>query len=172
MSVLLAPTRLAFATIAALGAFAAARPAAAACALPDLAWMAGDWRADSGADRSEERWIVAPGDRLIGSSWSLHTDRPSGGLEAETIEADSDHIALRLRHFDATLGHEREGQDAPMLFTTSACAPNVVTFDGQGDRAGEHITYRRRGGSMDFIGDFIHAGAPVKVEITFVLAGS
>jgi len=45
----------------------------------------------------------------------------------------------------------------------------VVTFDGQGERAGEHITCRRHGGSMEFIGDFIHAGAPVKVEITFAL---
>jgi hypothetical protein len=40
--------------------------------------MAGVWRAQMADSRSEERWVLAPGDRLMGSSWSLHPVAPGG----------------------------------------------------------------------------------------------
>jgi hypothetical protein len=139
---------------------------AGTCRLSDLAWMAGIWREPSGADPSEERWVVAPGGRLMGSSWSLHKDRPGGFLEISTIQEDAGQVALRLRHFDATLVHAREPQDAAMLFTAARCDGASAVFDGQGPQAGEHMTYRREGADLLFVGDFLHDGKPVRVQAT------
>jgi hypothetical protein len=152
------------AAMAALGATQAI--AAGTCRLGDLAWMAGVWGGGAGPDQSEERWVVAPGGRLMGSSWSLHTDRPGGFLEISTIQEDAGQVVLRLRHFDTTLVHAREPQDAPMAFTAARCDGSGAVFDGQGPQAGEHMTYRTDGGNLLFVGDFLHDGKPVQVQAT------
>jgi Domain of unknown function (DUF6265) len=140
--------------------------AARTCRLGDLVWMGGIWGGGSGADRSEERWVVAPAGRLMGSSWSLHADRPGGFLEISTIQEDAGHVVLRLRHFDPTLVHARELQDAPMTFIATRCDGASALFDGQGPQAGEHMTYRRDGENLLFVGDFLHDGKPVQVQAT------
>jgi len=141
--------------------------AASPCSLSALHWMKGAWHDRSATMQVEERWAIGPDDRLLGSSWLLHPGRAGGVLEAETIMSDAGTITLRIRHFDDTLAQAREDKDAPMVFLASSCAENEVVFDGQGDRAGEHITYRREGDRMRFIGDFIHQGKPIHVEETF-----
>jgi hypothetical protein len=141
------------------------------CTLAGLAWMAGAWRADGPTTRSEERWVAGPGGRLIGSSWLLHTDGPGGLIEANSIQEDAGSIILRLRHFNASLTMAREEKDAPMAFIAARCAPGEAVFDGQGPQAGEHMTYRRAGEKLTFIGDFIHAGQPIRAEIAFRLTG-
>jgi hypothetical protein len=145
---------------------------AAPCQLADLKWMVGAWRDDSPDTKSEERWIAGPGDRLMGSSWERHTNRPGGVVEAETIQSGkTGAITLTLRHFTADLASAWEEKTAPMLFTAADCAPNTVVFDGQSDHAGEHITYRRDGNVLKFTGDFLHGGKPVQVVIQFQRAG-
>lgn len=48
---------------------------AASCGLADLQLLAGIWRdTDEPNVLTEERWVVGPGGRMIGSSWRLHTD--------------------------------------------------------------------------------------------------
>jgi len=149
------------------GIVVAANAAASPCSLSALHWMKGAWHDRSATMQVEERWAIGPDDRLLGSSWLLHPGRAGGVLEAETIMSDAGTITLRIRHFDDTLAQAREDKDAPMVFLASSCAENEVVFDGQGDRAGEHITYRREGDRMRFIGDFIHQGKPIHVEETF-----
>ena len=142
------------------------------CSLASLGWMAGSWRDDSNPTmKVEERWVVGPDDRIIGSSWLLHPGRPGGVIEAMTIVADGNDVLLRIRHFDATLAAAREEKDAPMVFAATECEPNAVTFEGRGDRTGEKMHYRRDGQVKHFVGEFIHAGEPVRVEETFTEAG-
>jgi hypothetical protein len=144
---------------------------AAPCQLADLGWLAGTWRDDGPTTKVEERWALGPGGRLMGSSWVLHTDKPGGVVEAETIQAEGDTVALRIRHFSSTLEQAREDKDAPMTFLGKSCEGGAIVLDGQGTQAGEHITYRRDGDRLSFVGDFLHDGKPVRAEATFTRAG-
>jgi len=141
------------------------------CRLKDLHWMHGTWRNDSATTQSEERWTIASGDRLIGSSWLLHADQPGGVIEASTIQNDGQTVVMRLRHFSSTLALAREEKDVPMVFVAAHCDANSVVFDGQGAQAGEHMTYRRLGETLTFIGEFIHQGNPIRVELGFKKSG-
>jgi len=145
-----------------------AQPAAAGpCTLATLHWMEGSWRDASDNMQVEERWIVGPDDRLLGSSWLLHPGGAGGVIEAMTIVADGNGISFRIRHFSATLEHAREEKDEPMLFLATDCDENFVRFDGRGDRMGERISYRRDGERLQFVGEFIHDGKPLRAEETF-----
>jgi hypothetical protein len=144
---------------------------AAPCQLADLGWLAGTWRDDGPTTKVEERWALGPGGRLMGSSWVLHTDKPGGVVEAETFQAEGDTVALRIRHFSSTLEQAREDKDAPMTFLGKSCEGGAIVLDGQGPRAGEHISYRRDGDKLSFVGDFLHDGKPVRAEATFTRAG-
>ena len=42
---------------------------------------------------------------------------------------------------------------------------------GQGDHAGEHITYKRTGDSLLIIGDFLRHGTPSRMEWRMTRAG-
>jgi hypothetical protein len=156
---------------AALAAAAALAGAAHAdsCSLNGLGWMQGAWRDDHDTVQSEERWIAGPGGRLMESAWVLRTDTPGGFLEAGTIRDEAGVITFRLRHFSSDLATAREEKDAPLVFTAARCDAASVVFDGQGPHAGEHITYRRAGDAMTFIGDFIHDGQPVRAEVDYKL---
>jgi hypothetical protein len=142
---------------------------AAPCSLASLGWMAGAWRYDTADTKSEERWVAAPDDRLMGSAWELHPGRPGGVVESETIQVVGGGVVLRLRHTTADLSSAWEEKTAPMTFAAASCAANQVVFDGQTDRIGEHITYRRDGDILTFTGDFLHQGKPVRVAIAFTL---
>jgi Domain of unknown function (DUF6265) len=163
--------RLVLATAAATLSLGAGAQAAQ-CHLPDLHWMTGVWRSDTPDTESEERWVAGPWDRLMGSSWSLHTNRAGGVAEAETIQAnEAGQVTLTLRHFSADLAASWEEKMAPMVFAAADCAPNTVVFDGQADHAGEHIAYRRAADTLTFTGDFLHGGKPVQVVIEFTRGG-
>jgi len=139
---------------------------AAPCRLADLGWIAGVWRTATAESRSEERWVIAPGNRLMGSSWALHPASPGGLVEIESIVADADgQVRLRVRHFGPALERPWETSQQPMTFVAASCGPMTVTFDGEADHAGEHISYRRAGEALTFTGDFLHAGKPVQVQV-------
>jgi Domain of unknown function (DUF6265) len=146
-----------------------AEPAAAAsCALADLQLMAGTWRDNEEANvLTEERWVVGPGGRMIGSSWRLHSDTDGGVLESMSIVMENGAPTMRIRHFDSTLAHAREEKDAPMVFVALKCGDDSVVLDGTGPQTGEHFTYARDGDSLTFVGNFIHDGKPVRAEAHF-----
>jgi hypothetical protein len=75
--------------------------------------------------RAQERWVVAPDNILMGSSWEI----PNGKA-----------ISMYLRHFDGALSSAWEERNAPMVFTAVKCDTSSAVFDGQGDHAGEHHT--------------------------------
>jgi len=141
---------------------------AAPCTLADLQWMAGTWRDTEEANvLTEERWVIGPGGRLVGSSWRLHTDTEGGVIESMIVTMENGAPTMRLRHFDSTLSHAREEKDAPMVFVGSNCGANSVVLDGTGPQTGEHFTYSRDGDTLKFVGDFIHDGKPVRAEAHF-----
>ena len=49
-------------------------------------------------------------------------------------------------------------------FTAVNCDASSAVFDGRGDHAGEHLTYKRSGDSLLIIGDFLHYGTPSRME--------
>lgn len=146
------------------------------CTLEGLKWLKGVWMQKNDETHGEERWTIAPSGQMVGASWFLHPGRDGGLIESMTILPDkdlsgNDRIVLRIRHFNATLTQAEEEKDAPMQFVASSCERNMVVFDGQGARAGEHMTYRRSFSRLSFVGDFIHDGKSMKDEETFTRAG-
>lgn len=95
----------------------------------------------------------------MGSAWEL-PEAKAGYAEIMTIRPDGDAISMLLRHFDGGLSTAWEERDAPMAFAASRCDASSVVFDGQGARAGEHLTYQREGSHLLIIGEFIHRGVP------------
>lgn len=149
-------------------ALVAPTASAAPCTLAGLQWMAGAWRDTEETNvLTEERWVVAPGGRLVGSSWRLHSDTPGGVIESMIITMENGTPTMRIRHFDSTLAHAREEKDAPMVFVASNCGTDSVVLDGTGSQAGEHFTYSRDGDNLKFVGDFIHDGKAVRAEAHF-----
>ena len=153
-------------------------PAAAQqpCTLEGLKWLKGVWMQKNDETHGEERWTIAPSGQMVGASWFLHPGRDGGLIEAMTILPDkdlscNDRIVLRIRHFNATLTQAEEEKDAPMQFVASSCERSTVVFDGQGARAGEHMTYRRSFSRLSFVGEFIHDGKSVRDEETFSRVG-
>jgi hypothetical protein len=50
-------------------------------------------------------------------------------------------------------------------FALARCDGQSAVFDGTGAQDGEHITYRTTAEGLTFVGDFIHQGKPVRVEV-------
>jgi hypothetical protein len=150
----------------------AASSSAADCSLAALGFMAGDWQNSSNPRGAQERWVLAPGDVLMGGAWELPEGK-AGYAEIMTIrQDDKGAVVMLLRHFDGGLKRAWEERDAPMVFAASSCNKDAAVFDGQGDRAGEHLTYRRSGNDLLIIGDFLHHGKPDHEEWHMVRAGS
>jgi hypothetical protein len=55
--------------------------------------------------------------------------------------------------------------------SAASCDAGSAVFDGQGDHAGEHLTYKRSGDSLLIIGDFLHHGTPSRMEWHMARAG-
>jgi hypothetical protein len=141
-----------------------AMPAALACGVNDLAFLAGVWRSEQGNTRGEERWTLTAASTWAGSSWVADGTRLSFA-EAMSIVPQDGGLEMRLRHFDGTLEHAWEERDGPMRFRLAGCEPGVAVFEGLGDKAGERITYRRTGEVLEFVGDFLRKGQPLRVAV-------
>jgi hypothetical protein len=134
------------------------------CSMNELGFMQGDWLSAEGATSGEERWILTPANTLLGSAWEAKGTTLSF-VEAEDILAQNDRIELRLRHFDGSLSRAWEEKDSPMVFVLAQCDARSAVFDGTGSKMGEHITYRKTADGLTFVGDFLHQGKPVHIEI-------
>ena len=113
---------------------------------------------------------MAPNGILMGSSWEFPEGK-TGFAEIMTVRLDGERISMILRHFDGSLKTAWEERGGPMIFTASSCERGAVVFDGQGDRAGEHMTYRRSGNKLTILGDFLHHGTPDHEEWHMIRAG-
>lgn len=138
--------------------------AADACSIQALRFMEGVWQSEEGDTRGEERWSLTTANTLAGSAWESK-GAALGFAEALSILPQDGTIQMRLRHFDGTLQHAWEEKDSPMIFQLARCDASSAVFDGTGDKAGEHITYRRSGDVLTFIGDFLRKGKPFRVEL-------
>jgi hypothetical protein len=125
--------------------------------------MAGTWRNYAEPTRAQERWVAAPGGVLMGSSWEF-PQQGGGYAEVMTVRQEGAVTVMVLRHFDVGLARAWEERELPMRFIAARCDGQSAVFDGQGDRSGEHLTYKRTGDSLLVLGDFIHHGKPVHVE--------
>jgi hypothetical protein len=138
--------------------------AAAGCAIDDLLFLQGDWHYSYGSDTGAERWVLTAAHSLAGSSWEARGAALSF-MEISLILPAGERIELRVRHFDGSLKHAWEDQDSPMIFALAQCDGHSALFDGTGTHAGEHISYRSSAQVLTFIGDFLHQGKPVHVEV-------
>jgi len=136
---------------------------AAECSLTGLAWMAGNWHNSADPQRAQERWVVAPDNILMGSSWEIPKSK-AGYAEIMTVRLNGSTVSMYLRHFDAALSGAWEERNAPMVFAAVDCDATSAVFDGQGDHVGEHLTYKRSGDSLIIIGDFLHHGVASRME--------
>jgi hypothetical protein len=134
--------------------------AASPCALADLGWMTGTWHNRTDPDRAQERWAPAPEGVLMGSAWEFPAGR-SGFAEVMTIRREGNLTAMILRHFDGGLSRAWEERGSPMVFSAASCEGTTAVFDGQGEHAGEHLTYKRTGKDLLIIGDFRTAVSPI-----------
>jgi hypothetical protein len=99
----------------------------------------------------------------MGNSWEIPKAK-TGFAEIMTVRPNGKTIAMYLRHFDAGLSGAWEERNAPMVFAAVDCDATSAVFDGQGDHAGEHLTYKRSGDILMIIGDFLHHGVPSRME--------
>jgi hypothetical protein len=132
--------------------------------------MAGNWQNAADPQGAQERWVIAPNDVLMGSSFEFPKSG-AGYAELMTVRREGDAIAMMLRHFDGGLRRAWEEREAPMVFNASSCDSNSAVFDGQGTHAGEHLTYKRDGKKLHIIGDFLHRGKPDHEEWAMILKG-
>jgi hypothetical protein len=149
---------------ATLGIALARLAAADPCSLSALGWMTGTWHDEADPSGAQERWAAAPGAVLMGTAWSFPSEGKPGFAEIMTIRAEGAGITLVLRHFDVGLSRAWEEREAPMIFSAAQCTARAALFDGQGPRAGEHLTYERSGDRLKVVGDFLHNGKAVRVE--------
>lgn len=138
--------------------------AATGCTIHDLAFMQGEWHYSDGSTNGEERWVLTSANTLAGSSWEGKGTTLSYA-EALSISPQNDRIEMHLRHFDGSLSRAWEEKDSPMVFALAQCDGQSAVFDGTGARQGEHMTYRRTEEGLTFVGDFLHQGKPVRVEV-------
>jgi hypothetical protein len=61
------------------------------------------------------------------------------------VRQDGATINMVLLHFDIDLGRAWEERTSPMIFVAASCDGQSAVFDGQGEHAGEHLTYKRTG---------------------------
>jgi hypothetical protein len=106
----------------------------------------------------------------MGSSFEFPKGK-TGYAEIMTIRTDGAGLSMLLRHFDGGLATAWEEKTAPMIFAAANCDANTVTFDGQGEHAGEHMTYTRTGDALHIVADFLHHGTPIHAEWHMTRAG-
>jgi Domain of unknown function (DUF6265) len=138
--------------------------ASTGCTVSDLAFMQGEWRSNDETTTGEERWVLTAANTLAGSSWVTKGTAVTL-VEALSIAPQNDRIEMHLRHFDGSLSRAWEDKESPMVFVLAQCDGQSAVFDGTRDKQGEHITYRRTQEGLIFVGDFLHGGKPVRVEV-------
>jgi hypothetical protein len=104
-------SRFAFVVSALLLAASVSLSPAAECSLTGLAWMAGNWHNTTDPQRAQERWVIAPDNVLMGSSWEIPKGKV-GFAEVMTVRPNANAISMYLRqgdHAGEHLTYKRSG---------------------------------------------------------------
>jgi hypothetical protein len=137
----------------------------AACGVQDLGFLKGVWHSQDGQASGEERWTLTAANTWSGSAWEAKGQALSFAEALSILTLEDGSVEMHLRHFDGALNRAWEDKDRPMIFRLATCDKNSAVFDGTGDKAGEHITYRRSRDRLDFTGDFLRKGEPFRIEV-------
>jgi hypothetical protein len=137
----------------------------AACGVQDLGFLKGVWQSQDGQTSGEERWTLTAANTWSGSAWEAKGETLAFAEALSILTVEDGSVEMHLRHFDGALNRAWEDKDHPMIFRLASCDKRSAVFDGTGDKAGEHITYRRSGDRLEFIGDFLRKGEPFRVEV-------
>jgi hypothetical protein len=137
----------------------------AACGVQDLGFLKGVWQSQDGQTSGEERWTLTAANTWSGSAWEAKGETLAFAEALSILAVEDGTVEMHLRHFDGALNRAWEDKDRPMIFRLASCDKSSAVFDGTGDKAGEHITYRRSGDRLEFIGDFLRKGEPFRVEV-------
>jgi hypothetical protein len=140
------------------------------CSLAALHFMAGTWVNTDNPSGAQERWVLAPGDVLMGSAWEFPPGK-AGYAEVMTIRTDGAAPVMRLRHFDGGLARAWEERETPMEFGATECSTDNALFSGLGSHVGERMRYTRSGDNLLISADFIHHGTTQHVDWHMKRAG-
>ncbi|CAN5852643.1 hypothetical protein BH11PLA1_BH11PLA1_12280 [soil metagenome] len=121
--------------------------------LREAAALAGVWRTEVDGAIVEETWSEPRGSGMVGMFRWLRADGTPTVIELLALNADSDGLHMRLRHFTSTLT-AREEKDAPVTLRQEPAA-GVMKFIPERN-AGEvaSITYTLRGDELAVEVDF------------------
>lgn len=135
-----APAAAAPPDAAAPSAPGAARPVAPR--LADLAFLAGTWRGEVGADRVEEHFTAPAGGTIVGL-FRWITDDATTLTEHIVIEEGPEATTLRLRHFGPGLEPwERETREGPLTMRLAEAGPGLARFEAPEALFPRIATYR------------------------------
>jgi hypothetical protein len=104
---------------------------------------------------------------------SFADERTPEGLEARPADRQCLDHQLCFANYsggilvldNGSLNRAWEDKELPMVFVLAQCDGQSAIFEGTGDKHGEHITYRKTAEGLTFVGDFLHGGKPVRVEV-------
>ena len=97
----------------------------------DLAWMAGRWVGEHGADRIEEWWSEAYAGMMLGMFRWHHGDKPRF-YELLSVEPEDGHLVFRIKHFaPGMLGWEEK--DDAVTFDLVALGDGEAVFLKRGE---------------------------------------
>lgn len=112
----------------------------------DLAWLAGAWLGQRGADVVEEHWSAPAGETLMGMFRWL-----AGGkvrfFELLTIEPEGDGLLLRIKHFHPGLRGWEEKDQAVLFDLVQLGAQEAVFFQRTAKKV-QWMIYRRAGDAL------------------------
>jgi len=97
-------------------------------ASPDLAFLAGHWRAEMGGGVIEEHWFPPVAGTTTGMLRWLAPDGAVRMLELITIKPGDDGPVMLLRHFDADMQPWEDEKDGPFTAELASHAPGSIAF--------------------------------------------
>ena len=119
----------------------------------DLSWLSGSWYGDAQGDSVEEHWSLLRGNMLMAMFRWVRDDEVLF-YEIEALEAEGEHVYLRVRHFDPGLigweertePHEfvlvEHGADRLVFFEQDKPDPRWAVYERKGpDRLDAYFTH-------------------------------
>ncbi len=108
--------------------------------LAGLAWLVGTWRGEEAGAVSEERWSEALAETMVGTFREV-TDGKLQLYEFMVLEAEDEHVVLRLRHFNPGLVPWPSERDGPLTMRMTERGEKKAVFEDPARGFPRTITY-------------------------------